>query len=80
MDSLYLIIFFILGTVLGGFYTVLGGRLAEEDYHFFPYRCNHCKHKLSVLEVFPMISYFILRGKCKHCGKKISILSVINTP
>lgn len=71
MDSLYLIIFFILGTVLGGFYTVLGGRLAEEDYHFFPYRCNHCKHKLSVLEVFPMISYFILRGKCKHCGKKI---------
>lgn len=35
MDSLYLIIFFILGTVLGGFYTVLGGRLAEEDYHFF---------------------------------------------
>lgn len=74
MDSLYLIIFFILGTVLGGFYTVLGGRLAEEDYHFFSYRCNHCKHKLSILEVFPIISYFISRGKCKYCGKKIDAM------
>ena len=32
MDSLYLIIFFILGTVLGGFYTVLGGLLAAVSY------------------------------------------------
>lgn len=71
MDSLYLIIFFILGTVLGGFYTVLGSRLAQEDYHFFPYRCNHCHHKLSILESIPILSYFFLKRKCKYCHMKI---------
>lgn len=71
MDSLYLIIFFILGTVLGDLYTVLGSRLAQEDYHFFPYRCDSCHHKLSILESIPIFSYFFLKGKCKYCNKKI---------
>ena len=31
MDSLFLIIFFILGLFLGGLYTVIGSRLAEDD-------------------------------------------------
>lgn len=71
MDSLYLIIFFILGTVLGGLYTALGSRLAQEDYQFFPYRCDYCHHKLSILESIPILSYLFLRRKCKYCHKKI---------
>ena len=54
MDILYLIIFFILGFFLGGFYTVLGNRLATEDYRFLPYRCDHCRHLLSFLESVPL--------------------------
>ena len=57
MDSLYLIIFFILGTILGGFYTVLGNHLAQEYYHFLPYQCDSCNHNLSILDVIPFFSY-----------------------
>ena len=74
MDSMYLIIFFIFGTILGGCYTVLGNHLAQEDYHFFPYRCDCCKHPLSIVECIPIFSYFFLKGKCKHCHKKIDIM------
>lgn len=74
MDSLYLIIFFLFGAFLGGFYTVLGNHLAQEDYHFFPYRCDSCHHKLSLLEIIPIFSYFLLKGKCRHCHKKIDVM------
>lgn len=74
MDGLYLIIFFIFGCFLGGFYTVLGNRLATEDYHFFPYRCDHCRHLLSFLESVPLFSYWFLKGRCKCCHKKIDIM------
>ena len=74
MDSLYLIIFFILGTILGGFYTVLGNHLAQEDYHFLPYQCDSCKHNLSILDVIPFFSYLFLKGKCKYCHEKIDIM------
>ncbi|MCI6108000.1 MAG: prepilin peptidase [Candidatus Faecimonas sp.] len=74
MDSLYLIIFFILGTILGGFYTVLGNHLAQEDYHFLPYQCDSCKHNLSILDVIPFFSYLFLKGKCKYCHEKIDVM------
>ena len=63
MDSLYLIIFFILGLFFGGLYTVIGTRLAEDDYHFFPYHCMECSHKLSFIDSIPILSYFLLKGK-----------------
>ena len=71
MDILYLIIFFILGCFFGGFYTVLGNRLATEEYHFLPYRCDNCGHLLSFLESIPIFSYLFLKKKCRHCHKKI---------
>ncbi len=71
MDSLYLIIFFIIGTFLGGFYTVLGNRLAKEEYSFVPYRCDSCGKSLSFLESIPIISYCFLKRKCRYCHKKI---------
>jgi len=77
MGILYLIIFFILGCFLGGFYTVLGERLATEDYHIFPYRCNLCQQSLFFLESLPIFSYLFLRGKCRYCHKKIDILELL---
>ena len=74
MDILFLIIFFILGIVLGGFFTVLGDRLAQENYQFFPYRCDGCQHKLSILDSIPIFSYLFLKGKCRYCCKKIDIM------
>ena len=74
MDSLYLIIFFILGLFFGGFYTVTGTRLAEDNYHFFPYHCMECSHKLSFIDSIPIISYLLLKGKCRYCHKKMDIM------
>ena len=77
MDSLYLIIFFILGLFFGGLYTVIGSRLAEDDYHFFPYRCKECSHSLSFFDSIPIFSYLFLKGKCTYCHKPIDIMEIL---
>lgn len=74
MEYLYFILFFVLGCILGGFYSALGNRLGSEDYHFLPYRCNACGEKLSFLESIPLLSYLFLKGKCRHCHKKIDVM------
>lgn len=33
--------------------------------------CPVCNHKLSLIEQFPIISYFIRKGRCKYCYSKI---------
>jgi leader peptidase (prepilin peptidase)/N-methyltransferase len=35
--------------------------------------CPHCKHKITVLENIPIISYLALRGRCSHCNASISL-------
>lgn len=34
--------------------------------------CTHCQHTLGALELIPVLSYIILRGKCRVCTAKIS--------
>ena len=76
MQIIYLIIFFVLGTLFGSFYTVVGSRLPKEE-GFIKNRshCDKCNHTLSLLDMIPIISYIFLRGKCRYCGKKINSLS-----
>jgi len=33
--------------------------------------CENCKHELSPLDLFPLLSYLFLKGKCRYCGHKI---------
>ena len=76
MNILYLIILFILGTLMGSFYTVIGKRLPKnEDFIKTRSYCDNCSHQLSFLDMVPIISYIFLRGKCRYCGKKIDKLS-----
>lgn len=72
----YLIIFFILGTLFGSFFTVVGERLPRGE-NFINNRsyCDACHHKLSFLDMVPILSYLFLRGKCRYCQKKIDDLS-----
>lgn len=35
--------------------------------------CPHCKHKLSALDLVPVVSWLMLRGKCRYCHKPISV-------
>lgn len=75
-NVMYYILFFILGTYMGSFYTLVGLRIPKnEPFIFARSRCDDCKHKLSLLDMIPIFSYIFLRGKCRYCKSKIDILS-----
>jgi leader peptidase (prepilin peptidase)/N-methyltransferase len=33
--------------------------------------CEHCDHYLGPLDLIPLISFAVLRGRCRHCGGPI---------
>lgn len=73
MEVYYLVVFFILGTVLGSFFNVVGYRLPlKESIITPPSHCPKCNHKLTMIELIPIFSYLFQKGKCRHCQKKIS--------
>ena len=74
MEILYLIIFFILGTILGTIYTVIGLRLPNNEKIFIKRKCKKCGHDLSTLDLIPLLSYIIGKGRCRYCRGKIDIL------
>lgn len=70
---LYIMLFFILGTIMGSFYNVVGYRLPKGISLVTPSsHCPNCNKRLGFMELIPVISYLIQLGKCKHCKKKIS--------
>ena len=74
MEILYLIIFFLLGSIMGSFYHVLANRLSKEQSIIYPpSHCEKCNHQLKWFELIPIISYIIQGGKCRQCKTKISI-------
>ena len=73
MEYLIFILVFIIGTVFGSFYNVVGYRLPKgESIIAPPSHCPNCNTKLGPLELFPIISYLLQKGKCKHCKAPIS--------
>lgn len=76
MNILYLIIFFILGLHMGSFFTVVGLRLPNHE-NFLNSRsyCDKCHHKLTLLDMVPLISFAFLKGRCRYCKGKIDSLS-----
>jgi len=78
MDIYYMIILFIFGTIFGSFYNVVGDRLPEGKSIIKPSsHCPKCGHKLTPLELIPIFSYLLQKGKCKGCGSKIPIIHPI---
>lgn len=71
---IYTMLFFVLGTIMGSFYNVVGYRLPKGMSLIKPdSHCPNCNHKLNFMELIPVVSYIIQWGKCKHCRKKIAI-------
>lgn len=75
MNALYMLLFFVFGTVLGSFYNVVGLRLPK-NISFAKGRsyCPNCKKTLFWYELIPVISYISQGGKCRNCNSKISLL------
>lgn len=74
MEVYYLVVFFIFGLVFGSFFNVVGYRLPKKMSLTSPSsHCTNCKHKLTWLELVPVLSWIFQKGKCKSCGNKIAI-------
>lgn len=73
MEIFYIVCFFILGTILGSFYNVLGLRIPKNESIISPRsHCERCGHTLSWYELIPLFSFIYQSGKCRKCHKKIS--------
>lgn len=67
------VIGFILGTILGSLSLALAERsLAKKSFWGRSY-CLHCKKSLQWYDLFPVLSYLVLKGKCRYCGKSIGL-------
>ena len=67
------IILFVLGTVFGSFYYVVGTRLPNHESLIKPgSHCTYCNHVLKWYELIPIFSFLFLRGRCHHCKQKLS--------
>ena len=61
---------------MGSFYTVVGFRLPQgKNWTTSNSYCDNCHHRLSLLDMIPIISFLFLKGKCRYCHKKIDSLS-----
>jgi leader peptidase (prepilin peptidase)/N-methyltransferase len=64
---------FLVGSVLGSFYNVVGLRVPVGQSIVKPRSaCPTCEHALTPLELIPVFSYLFQKGKCRECGTKIS--------
>lgn len=73
MAFLFYLLVFILGSVFASFALVLAERLPRgEKVLLSRSRCSFCRHKLSWLDLLPLVSWLALAGKCRYCGRKIS--------
>ncbi|MBU1146490.1 prepilin peptidase [Patescibacteria group bacterium] len=66
-------IVFIFGLIIGSFLNVVIWRLhSEESVLTGRSHCPKCRHVLGPIELIPVLSFLIQKGKCRHCGKSIS--------
>jgi len=62
-----------LGLIVGSFLNMViyrlknGGKLALDRS-----RCTKCKKELGILDLIPVLSFLLLKGRCRYCKKKIS--------
>jgi prepilin signal peptidase PulO-like enzyme (type II secretory pathway) len=65
----------VLGAAMGSFIDALTWRLhTKRNFVSDRSECEHCHHKLSVLDLVPILSWVMLGGRCRYCRKPISPL------
>ncbi len=69
---MFYIFLFIFGACIGSFLNVLIDRLPNDESIMGRSHCDYCSHKLNWFDLFPILSFFWLKGKCRYCGKKLS--------
>lgn len=65
---------FFLGLFLGSFLLVVIDRLPQKKSVLRGRsHCEFCGHTLSAFDLFPVVSYLLLRGKCRYCHHTLSL-------
>ena len=74
MDYILYLLIFCIGALFGSFFTLAVYRipLGQDITHTRSY-CPNCNHKLTFLDMIPILSYIFLDGKCRYCKQKIRI-------
>lgn len=71
---IYVLSFFIflIGLAVGSFLNVVIDRLPlEQSIITPPSHCPHCRQRLRRLDLVPVLSYLLLRGRCRYCHAPI---------
>lgn len=64
---------FIFGTVIGSFINVCIYRIPKgESIIYPPSHCPRCGYHLRPIDLIPLLSYILLRGRCRKCSAPIS--------
>lgn len=65
---------FCIGLLFGSFSTMASYRIPrDEDLVFKRSNCPKCKHPLGVLDLIPVVSWAIRKGKCRYCKAPVSM-------
>lgn len=72
MNLIFYLLIFMIGILFGSFYTLAVYRIPKRQdiIHTHSY-CPNCNHKLGFLDLIPIFSYVLLKGKCRYCKEKI---------
>lgn len=63
----------LLGVLIGSFLNVCIYRIPKkQSIAYPPSHCPKCDESLKPVDLLPVISYFLNKGKCRYCGEKIS--------
>lgn len=66
------LLYALLGLVVSSFLNVCIDRLPEgESIVSPPSHCPFCGRRLAPLDLIPVLSYILLRGRCRYCGAPI---------
>jgi leader peptidase (prepilin peptidase)/N-methyltransferase len=73
MTIFYIILYIILALFIGSFLNVVALRVPLKQSIVTPgSHCPNCGHALNWLDLLPLISYILFRGKCRYCNEKVS--------
>ena len=67
------VLLFVMGAAIGSFLNVVIYRWPQrESVVFPPSHCMSCGERLGLIDLIPVLSYLLLRGRCRHCQRRYS--------
>ena len=64
----------VMGLVIGSFLTVVAERVPQDGSVVAPpSRCGNCGLRLGPLDLVPVVSWVVLRGRCRQCRQPIGV-------